>query len=211
MFTGLIETVGTLTATRPRGNYKILRILSAFDSKDIEIGESIACDGACLTVVAIQPDAVELEASQETITRTILGGYRIGTAINLERALKVGDRLGGHFVSGHIDDTGVVDYLKPVGESLELAVKFDPSFNNLVVDKGSISINGVSLTVNECRDRWCTVNLIPHTARSTNLEKLRTGAGVNIEFDLIGKYVTKTTGNSKQSGLTFEKLIENGW
>ena len=211
MFTGLIETIGTLTAIRSRGNYKILKIASAYVPREMEIGESVACDGACLTVAACHPGGIELEASQETLRKTILGGYRVGSLINLERALRVGDRLGGHFVTGHVDDTGTVDYLRRVGESLELAVKFAPVFDQLVVEKGSVVINGVSLTVNECRSQWCLVNLIPHTAANTNLNRLGPGVGVNLEFDLIGKYVMKTANDNKQHGLTIEKLKESGW
>ena len=211
MFTGLIETVGTIKELRTRGDYRILSVAGTFANNDPVSGESIACDGACLTVVSINKGVFEVEASQETAKRTILSSYTAGSRINLERALKVGGRLGGHFVSGHVDDAGVVDYVRPVGQSLDLAVRFDPHFDKLVIDKGSIAINGVSLTVNACRPGWCSVNLIPFTVKETTLGLLRSGHRVNLEFDMIGKYVLKIQGNRTNNALTRDKLIESGW
>jgi len=211
VFTGLIETVGTIAEIGSRGNYRIMTLRSSIDSAGIVIGESIACDGACLTVVATQPGVFRVEASRETLARTVLGHYRVGRAVNIERALTVGSRLGGHFVSGHVDDTGTVEYLKPVGESFELGVRFNKAYDRLVVEKGSIAINGVSLTVNSCRSGRSAVNLIPYTLEHTSLSGLRTGHGVNIEFDMIGKYVVKLMAGDKQPGLTIDKLIESGW
>ena len=211
MFTGLIETVGTLRDLKSRGNYKILTVCSDFPSDDIKLGESIACDGVCLTVVEIQKDAFTVEASQETAARSVLDSYRSGARINLERALKVGDRLGGHFVSGHIDDTGTVDYLKPVGDSWELAVKYDRTHDIYVVEKGSIAVNGLSLTVNSCRDGWFCVNLIPHTVKATTVGGLKSGDRVNLEFDLVGKYIVKINDHKNKKGLTKDILRESGW
>ncbi|MFZ5979180.1 MAG: riboflavin synthase [Candidatus Zixiibacteriota bacterium] len=211
MFTGLIETVGTLKELKNRDNYKILTVLSNIPADEIKLGESIACDGVCLTVVEIQKDAFVVEASQETVARSVLASYRPGARINLERALRVGDRLGGHFVSGHIDDTGTVDYLKPVGESRELAVKYDTAHDIYVVEKGSVAINGLSLTVNTCRPGWFGVNLIPHTVKATTIGTLKSGDRVNLEFDLIGKYVVKINDHNNKKGLTKDFLRESGW
>ena len=211
MFTGLIETVGTIKELRARGDHRILSVACKFANDNSAPGESIACDGACLTVVSIDKGLFEVEASQETAKRTILSSYTVGSRINLEQALKVGGRLGGHFVSGHVDDTGVVDYVRPIGQSLELAVRFDPHFDKLVIDKGSIAINGVSLTVNACRPGWFNVNLIPFTVKETTLGLLQSGHRVNLEFDMIGKYVLKIQGNRTNNTLTREKLIESGW
>ena len=211
MFTGIVETVGTIKELKDRGNYRIITIGSSLPSHEIQLGESIACDGPCLTVVFINHDSFVVEASQETLKRTTLGDYKVGRRINLERALQVGSRLGGHFVSGHIDVAGMVDYVRPIGESQEMAVAFDPEFDPYVIDKGSISINGVSLTVNKSRPGWLSVNMIPHTWKSTALNELKSGQQVNLEFDLIGKYIVKMTGVNHGTGLTKDKLLESGW
>ena len=211
MFTGLIETIGTIKELRTRGNYRILSVACTFADDGPAPGESVACDGACLTVVSTGRGLFAVEASQETAKRTILSGYAVASKLNLERALKVGGRLGGHFVSGHVDDTGVVDYARPVGQSLELAVSFDPRFDKLVIDKGSIAINGVSLTINACRSGWCSVTLIPFTVRETTLGFLKSRDRVNLEFDMIGKYVLNTQRHNASNALTRDKLIESGW
>ncbi len=211
MFTGLIETVGSSSKIVTRGNYAILSLKSEIPGDEITIGESIACNGVCLTVVEKHGDEFAVELSQETTALIDMSRYQVGKRINLERALRMGDRLGGHMVSGHVDTTGTVDYLKSVGESLELAIKFDPEFDVLVIDKGSIAIDGVSLTVNRVKSGWLSVNLIPHTGSATNLDGLKSGVNVNLEFDLIGKYVVKRQQLGATKGLTAETLIENGW
>ena len=210
MFTGLIQTVGTLKQITPRGNYRVLNIQSSLAGEDLEIGESISCDGACLTVTTFNKSSFEVEASQESVAKTVVSDYRCGSLINLERALQVGQRMGGHMVSGHIDDTGQVDYLKQIGQSWELAVSFDVKFDNFVIDKGSIAINGVSLTINEIKSGWLAVNIIPHTISETTLGRLKKGERVNLEFDLIGKYISKMI-HSENNSLTIEKLRESGW
>ncbi len=211
MFTGLIETVGLSKTIVARGNYSLLTVTSKLPLGEIAIGESIACNGACLTVVAKGRDNFAVELSQETAARVDLTRYRVGQKINLERALRMGDRLGGHLVSGHIDTTGEVDYLKTVGESLELSVRFDPEFDLLVIDKGSIAIDGVSLTINSQQSGRLSVNLIPHTRRETNLSELKAGMVVNVEFDMIGKYLMKRQQLGAARGLTSEILFESGW
>jgi riboflavin synthase len=211
MFTGIVECMGVVKEIRTRGNCRVMSIGSSLPPADIQVGESIACDGACLTVVAVRDDVFVVEASQETAARTILPKYETGRNINVERALQVGSRLGGHFVSGHIDDTGMVDYMKPVGESWKLAVRYDRKYDPLVIEKGSIAINGVSLTVNESRSGWLAVNVIPHTVTTTALGELKSGNGVNLEFDLIGKYILRMTDGGKAMGLTKDKLQESGW
>jgi len=211
VFTGIIEATGTVRTVEKRGNYRVLSITAPTVTDELRVGDSIACDGACLTVVSCSSKTFVVEASQETVGTTILNGYRAGSIINLERALKVGDRLGGHFVSGHVDGTGRVQSIRDVGESVELAVTFDARFDEMVVEKGSIAINGISLTVNSVRSGWLSVNLIPHTVRVTSLGKLNPGDLVNVEFDLIGKHVIKVTGKTPQGRLTKEKLRESGW
>jgi len=211
MFTGLIETVGEVTALKQRGNYRVLSIRSALPEDELRIGESIACSGPCLTVVAFEKDIFVVEASQETVARTTLADSSVGTRLNLERALEVGSRLGGHFVSGHIDDTGSLEYGRRVGESWEFAVTYDRRFDPLVIEKGSIAIDGVSLTVNTCRSGWLSVNVIPHTMQATTLGDLKPGGKLNLEFDLIGKYILRMSRSGHPDGLTKDKLLESGW
>jgi riboflavin synthase len=211
MFTGLIESVGVIRAVSPRGNYLVFDIQAEFAGEPISVGESIDCDGACLTVVSVDLRGFSVEASQETIAKTTVGSYRAGTRLNLERALRADSRLGGHIVAGHVDCTGTVDYMRPVGESRELAVTFDAAFDPYVVPKGSVAINGVSLTVNDNRSAWLQINVIPHTISVTTLGDLRGGVKVNIEFDLVGKYIVKQGRAYLNPGVTVEKLIESGW
>ncbi len=211
MFTGLVQSVGTISAIRKRSDYTVLTVSTPIADDTIELGESIACDGTCLTVIGASPGQFVVEASAESAGRTILGSYRTGAGLNLERALRVGDRLGGHFVTGHVDTVGRVSSLKTVGNSLELAVDFDPEYDQLVIEKGSIAISGVSLTVNRVASGWLCVNVIPHTVRETTIEGLRVGDGLNLEFDLIGKYILKAMGQRTGAPLTLEKLIESGW
>ena len=211
MFTGLIETVGTISDVKVRSNYRVLRIASSLPTSEIEIGESIACSGPCLTVTQVERDWFEVEMSQETLERIVVSKYETGRLLNLERALRVGDRLGGHFVSGHIDGTGNVEYLRPIGDSLELAVNFDVGFDPLVVEKGSIAVDGVSLTVNSVNKGRFTVNLIPHSFSATTLSGVKAGEGVNLEYDLIGKYMLKFSDSARPEGVSVDALIKSGW
>ena len=210
MFTGLVETVGTVKGLARRGNYSVMTVESALPGDELRKGDSIACSGACLTVIDLGKSDFSIEISQETAARVDLGKYQVGCRINLERAMRMGDRLGGHLVSGHVDAIGKVDYLKKIGQSLELAILFDSRFDALVIDKGSIAIDGVSLTVNQCRTGWLTVNLIPHTSGVTTLSDLKAGDSVNLEFDLVGKYIVKSQQGSSR-GVTKETLLESGW
>ena len=211
MFTGLIDAVGTIKAIQPRRDYLVLTVASSYETKDMELGESVAVDGACLTVVDLAESVFKVEASAETRSKTILGSYRSGKKVNLERALQAGGRLGGHFVLGHVDTRGTVDVFRRAGDSWTLAIKYDAQFDRLVIDKGSIAVNGVSLTVNEVESGWCTINLIPHTVEHTSLKLLGNGEAVNLEFDMIGKYIARQAGFSAPQGLTLEKLKKNGW
>ena len=211
MFTGLVEDIGTISGISESGNYRRLLIESQLPAKELSLGDSISCDGACLTIVALAEKTFTVEASQETVARTIAGKYKTGSRLHLERALQVGGRLGGHFVAGHVDDRGQLEYSRRVGQSLELAIRFDRKFDPLVIDKGSIAINGVSLTINQTRSGWLTVNLIPHTVEETLLGEVKPGDSLNLEFDMIGKYILKSHSSHTNSTLTVDKLLESGW
>lgn len=211
MFTGLIEDVGTIGFISGRGDYTIVTMLSSLADETMSVGDSIALDGACLTVVSHDSGSFVVEASQETLKCTIVGSYKKGAKVNLERALKVGDRMGGHFVSAHVDAKARVVKIYSQGESIILQVKFDKLFDNLVVNKGSVTISGVSLTINDVNCGKLTVNLIPHTIGQTNLGQLSGGDEINIEFDILAKYVTGTSLNKNSSQLTAKRLIESGW
>ncbi len=196
MFTGLIEAVGKIEKTTTDQNYLVVEISSDIKSEQLQIGESIAVDGTCLTVTKIghsnsDKNIFEMEISQETLAKTTLSNCKPDQTINLERALKASDRLGGHFLSGHIDTTGLVSEIKNVGQSLYIKISYNRSFDNLVISKGSIAINGVSLTVNQEGEGWLEINLIPHTLKETTLSELKKRDAVNLEFDMIGKFISK--------------------
>jgi len=211
MFTGIIETTGVIRKIVPKQNYLILTVAHAFPADDIKIGESIACDGICLTVISADKQQFIVEVSQETLSRTMAANYRERSIINLELALRAGDRFGGHYVTGHVDDTGSIDEIKTVGQSIILRIIFEMKYTNYVIDKGSITINGVSLTLNEVGPNWCSINLIPYTLEHTNLSKLQLNDKVNMEFDIIGKYAAKAAMTKPESRLSFAKLSESGW
>lgn len=211
MFTGIITATGTIQDLHTRGNYRVLEIEPSPSWRDLVAGESIAIDGACLTVTRFHGGRFTVEASQETVTRTILRGYQTGTRVNLERAMQVGDRLGGHLVSGHVDTRGQVKSVRQVGESREMTIAFPSEDDALVVEKGSIAINGVSLTINEVGSGYGTVNVIPFTWEQTTVSLLRSGMDVNLEFDLIGKYILRQSAVTARASLTMEKLRSSGW
>ncbi len=211
MFTGLIESVGKIQTISSNNDYKVFQIQSDFPHNEFVLGESIACDGACLTVVSFDAQSFTVEASKETADHTIISQYKIGHAINLERAMRLGGRMGGHMVSGHIDCRGKIASLKPVGNSIEITITYDSKFDNLVIEKGSVALNGVSLTINNTSTRKLSVNIIPHTESKTTLSSLKQGDMINIEFDMIGKYIAKALHKEKNKSLTIDKLIESGW
>jgi riboflavin synthase len=192
MFTGLIQGRGRVQSLQPRGREARFRIRPEFFMQHVTLGESIACSGVCLTVEAWDGSAFTAYASAETLSRTNLGSRKPGDSLNLERALALGDRLGGHMVSGHVDACGRVDSVTRAGSSTIYRVGFDPAHARLVVDKGSVALDGVSLTVNACGPDWLEVNIIPETAQVTTIGSWDTGYAVNLEFDLIGKYVLRS-------------------
>lgn len=211
MFTGLIEDTGIIDKLASRGNYSILTIKTVLIDDSFSVGDSVAIDGACLTAISFEPGRFVVEVSQETLSLTTIGEYSINARVNLERALLVGDRLGGHFVSGHIDSRGQVVSSRREGESLILTIEFDAGYDHLVAAKGSVTINGVSLTINQVGRGWLTVNLIPHTLANTTLGELSETSLVNIEFDLLARYVARDRETRESGNLSMRDLIEKGF
>jgi len=191
MFTGLISDVGQVRAVEARAGGARIVIDTAFDIADIAIGASIACCGACMTVVEKGNGWFAIDASAESLARTTLGDWVAGRRVNLERALRLGDELGGHMVSGHVDAVAEIIARRPDGESLRFTIAVPESFARYVAPKGSVALDGVSLTVNEVEGRQFGVNIIPHTAANTNFGALKAGDRVNLEVDLIARYVAR--------------------
>jgi riboflavin synthase len=190
MFTGIVTDIGTVTAREARGDTRF-RIRTAYDTASIAIGASIACSGVCLTVVQKGEDWFTVDVSAETLSRTGLGSWRDGSRINLERSLRVGDELGGHIVSGHVDGVGEVTMAKPEGDSLRIEIRAPDALAAFIAEKGSITVDGVSLTVNSVEGAKFGVNLIPHTQQVTTLGNLKAGDRVNLEIDTLARYVAR--------------------
>ncbi len=192
MFTGLVEGQGTVTDLRnePAGvRLTIVPDENCFPVRDVSVGDSVSVSGCCLTVIALPDQAMEFQAGEETLSKTSLSGFRSGTRVNLERALAAGDRLGGHFVQGHVDGIGTVDRILPSDEWVDIWFRTDASLTALMVPKGSVAVDGVSLTVVDVDDDRFSVALIPHTLQVTTLGQRHPGDVVNIEPDILGKYV----------------------
>ena len=194
MFTGIVTDVGRVRAVAAQGDTRFT-IETGFDTRGIALGASIACAGVCLTAVETGTDWFAVQASAETLAVTTLGRWQAGTAINLERALKAGDELGGHLVSGHIDGVAQVAERRPEGASIRLSVDVPPPLARFIAAKGSIAIDGVSLTVNGVAGERVEINIIDHTARHTTLGALRPGDPVNVEIDMLARYVARLLDN----------------
>ena len=190
MFTGIVAAVGRVIESSPTSGGVKLRIdARALPLDDVAIGDSIAVNGACLTVISTEGATFEVELSRETLA--CIAKLEIGAHVNLEKALRLADRLGGHFVSGHVDGVGTIERVEPAGDNRILEIAIPGELVRYVVRKGSVAVNGVSLTVNEASGDTFAVNLIPHTLASTNLQALARGARVNIEIDLVARYVER--------------------
>ncbi len=201
MFTGIIESVGRIVSRKASGGGLELEIDTGLDLSADAVGDSVAVDGVCLTITAKKGCVFAAGASAETVSRSTLKDLRPGAKVNIERALTLSARLGGHIVLGHVDTAGTILAKEPAGESLRFRVSFAPSFSRYVVEKGSIAIDGVSLTINEVRPGAFGVNVIPHTARSTSLTLKSAGDRVNLEFDVLGKYVEHLLNKDRDAGL----------
>lgn len=196
MFTGIITAVGTVRSLTPTGAGHDMKLVIAApwpDTGRIAIGASIACAGCCLTAVEVGPDWFAVEVSGETLSKTGLGTWTVGSRMNLERSLRVGDELGGHFVSGHVDGTGTVISITPENGSHRVTFQAPDNIKQFVAPKGSIAVDGVSLTVNEVDGARFGVNVIPHTWTETTLGALQPGVSVHLEIDLLARYIARAT------------------
>ena len=190
MFTGIITDIGTVRSVEQRGDRRFV-IGCAYDMAGVDLGASIACSGCCLTVVEKGPDWFAADASAETLSKTVLGEWKPGTRVNLERALKLGDDLGGHIVSGHVDGVGEVLSSTPEGDSMRWRFRAPAELARFIAQKGSITVNGVSLTVNEVEGAEFGVNIVPHTAQHTTFGTLQVGARINLEIDMLARYLAR--------------------
>ncbi len=207
MFTGICEECGSIRQITDTGGGRRLTIKAAVVLDGSKVGDSIAVDGICLTATSLGKDFFTADVSEETLRYTVLGQRRPGDFVNLERALRVGDRLGGHIVSGHVDGTGVVKRIERDGDSFLYTFTSDDEILGRIIKKGSVTVNGISLTVAELTDDDFSIEVIPHTLSVTNIGKLKPGDIVNLENDMIGKYVEHfLSEKNERHGLTYEML-----
>ncbi len=216
VFTGIIEEIGTIKDMRKSSGGMILRILAEKVCEELSVGDSLSVQGACLTVVEVSEREVAADVSLETLDRTNLGLLKPGSRVNLERALRVGGRLGGHIVLGHVDGVGVWERLLEEGNGWRAFISLPEEINEYIVEKGSVAVDGVSLTVASCEGRVMTVALIPHTMSVTTLGDRKPGDRVNLEADIVGKYIYRYLRSGKESGGSdgaglMEKLREGGF
>lgn len=193
MFTGIIETLGTIAQIKKDGSNLHVSVSSAI-TNEIKIDQSVSHNGICLTVVSIDGDAYTVTAIRETVEKTNIGNWQTGDTVNLERAMRLGDRLDGHIVQGHVDQTGICKAITEAGGSWYFTFQYDSALHNMTIEKGSITVNGVSLTVVNSKKDEFSVAIIPYTFEHTNFNTFKIGSKINLEFDVIGKYVTRLYG-----------------
>jgi riboflavin synthase len=214
MFTGLIEDIGILRDLRRGTNQATLTVMTGLPMVELTLGESIAVNGVCLTVTSFGDGAFNADVSPETLDCSTLGRLTLGTRVNLERALRLSDRLGGHLVTGHIDGRAQIIERRQDGNAWRFNFHTDPSVTALLVTKGSVAIDGISLTVNEVSAESFALAIIPHTLAMTTLRESKVGDVVNVETDLIGKYVARFMRNgapAKAQGVTMDLLAKHGF
>jgi len=217
MFTGIIEGLGTITELRQSDQGKRLALEADFVLDHTKIGDSISVSGACLTVVAIEGKCFKVDVSPETLARTTFGRSKIGDRVNLERALRLSGRIDGHLVSGHIDGMGTIKHKKNTGNAVIVTIGVPESLSRYMIKKGSVAVDGISLTINNCGRDSFDVSIIPHTAKLTTIGFNKVGDLVNIETDMIGKYVerfvTERQYNDKETGksVDMEFLAKTGF
>jgi riboflavin synthase len=213
MFTGIVEDKGEVLRIEYRGQEKRLTITLPSYLTEVQLGDSININGVCLTIVQKKEREIELDLSQETLQKTVLGELKKGDQVNLERALRLTDRLGGHIVTGHVDGMGVIIEKRGEKDFLQLRIRIPESVSRYVVQKGSIAIDGISLTVNDFQQGEIRITLIPYTIEKTTLKQKRGGDHVNLEADILGKYVEKflDRGDNKKGQIDLSFLKDHGF
>ena len=190
MFTGIITAIGTVVSVERKGDWRVW-IGAPWACNKIALGASICCSGVCLTVTARAPDSFAVDVSEETLSRTTLHTWQEGAAINLERSLRMGDEMGGHIVSGHVDGVAVIEKMTAIADSHKLDISVPPHLAGFIAEKGSVALDGVSLTVNSVDKNSFSVNIIEHTWRNTNLSGCVEGSCLNLEIDMLARYVSR--------------------
>jgi riboflavin synthase len=211
MFTGIITEVGTVRDVKRVGGGVHLTVDAPHSVEGLTIGASVAVSGVCQTVIARAGSAFTVEAVEETLRKTTLGSLRPGSRVNIELPMRLGDRLGGHLVQGHVDGTGTLMGSEKKASSWLIMVEFPPEFSRYVIPVGSIAIDGISLTVASVKGNALTVSIIPHTLEHTTLADVRTGGRVNLEFDIVGKYIERLVRREAEGGISEDKLREWGY
>ena len=218
MFTGIIEALGTISRIASQGSGKVLTIDTDMDLSTCRIGDSIAVNGACLTAVSLEKHRFSVDMAPETVARTTFHEKSAGSRVNLERALRLSDRLDGHLVSGHIDGTGTIVSMKRQSNAVVIAIEVAGAMADEMIEKGSVAVDGISLTINRVMDRSFELSIIPHTADITTIGFMKVGDRVNIETDMLGKYVRRflQTGRPDETsagsgGISMDLLARNGF
>ena len=220
MFTGIIEGLGAVSAVRPAGQGKRLTVEADFDLNQTKIGDSLCVSGACLTAVKIDGRHFEVDISPETLQMTTFGQAKVGQRVNIERALRLSDRIDGHLVSGHIDGVGKIRQRETLGNAIIVTIEVPESLTRYMISKGSVAVDGISLTINACDADSFSVSVIPHTAKLTTIGFKNKGDPVNIETDMLGKYVERFMNArpgrddaeaQKGSGIDKEYLLKTGF
>lgn len=216
MFTGIIEAVGTIAEMSSKGDDMRLRIQAGIlDLDDVKLGDSIAVNGVCLTVIDLPGDGFWADVSAETLMRSIMPRLRVGSPVNLEKAMQATDRFGGHLVSGHVDGTGKIVGRQDTGRFTKLRLQMPPALAKYIVTKGSICVNGVSLTINAVKGNKFDLTIVPHTLQETTLGDCQVGTPVNLEVDMVARYVERmlhdSTNSEEHSGIKEELLVQYGF